>query len=148
MKRILTLSIAVLIVLSAVSCKSTPTQAQVDDAFKKIYNEYRTNLILDGAKSYTVVKGDTLSAIARAQYGAGNGVYFPLIMLASSEVVLDPDFIEPGDKLTVPDLQKNLDDASARGHLKSFLKEIADLYATKKDRPADADALRAKADTL
>jgi LysM repeat protein len=146
MKRIFTVSIVVLVVLFAVSCKTT--QAQVDDAFQKVYNKYHSGLILDGAKSYTVVKGDTLSAIARNEYGTGNGVYFPLIMLASSDVVLDPDLIEPGDKLTVPNLQRNLDDPAARGQLKNFLKEIADVYATKKSRPADADALRVKADSL
>jgi hypothetical protein len=146
MKRFFVLSVAVLTVLSAVSCKTT--QTQVDNAFQKVYNKYHSSLILDGAKSHTVVKGDTLSAIARNEYGAGNGVFFPLIMLASSEVVLDPDLIEPGDKLTIPDLQKNLNDPAAKGQLKSFLREIADIYATKKERPADADALRVKADSL
>jgi hypothetical protein len=146
MKRVFTVSIIVLTVLFAVSCKTT--KAQVDSAFEKVYNTYRGNLILDGAKSYTVVAGDTLSAISRAQYGSGNGVFFPLIMLASSDVVLDPDFIEPGNKLTIPDLQKNLNDATARAHLKNFLLEIAKVYETKKDRPADAEALRAKAATL
>jgi hypothetical protein len=149
MKKFLAVSMVVLTVLLAVSCKSTKpaTQEQVNDAFQKVYNKYKGDLILDGASTYTVVKGDTLSQIATAKYGKGNGIYFPLIMLASSEVVLDPDLIEPGMKLTVPVLTKNLEDAAAKAHVKNFLNEIAKIYDTK-ERDKDAEALRAKAKEL
>jgi LysM repeat protein len=93
------------------------------------------------------VKGDTLSAISRNNYGGKNGYYFPLIMLASSDVVLDPDLIEPGMKLTVPDLQKNLGDDYARGKLKNFLNEIAGIY-NKKGRTETRDRLRDLASSL
>jgi LysM repeat protein len=148
MKKFLAISMVVLTVLLAVSCKSKPaTQEQVNDAFQKVYNKYKGDLILDGASTYTVVKGDTLAQIANAKYGKGNGIYFPLIMLASSEVVLDPDLIEPGMKLTIPVLDKNLEDAAAKAHVKNFLNEVAKVYDTK-DREKDAEALRAKAKEL
>jgi nucleoid-associated protein YgaU len=121
------------------------TQEQADAALREVYNEYKTDLILEGAKSYTVVKGDRLVDISRREYR--NGFYFPLIMLASSDVVLDPDRIEPGMKLTVPDLQRNLNDAKAKGRIKSFLQEIADVEV-RRNRPQDAEGLRKLADTL
>jgi hypothetical protein len=121
------------------------TQEQVNDALREVYNEYRSDLILAGAKSYNVVRGDTLTAISRREYN--NGFYFPLIMLASSDVVLDPDKIEPGMKLTVPDLQRNLNDAKAKGRIKSFLNEVADIEV-RRNRPQDADGLRKLADSL
>ena len=139
------LVLGMFMVLACASNSILTTQKDVDDAFQKIYNQFRGDLILDGADSYTVVSGDTLSAISRAQYQ--NGFYFPLIMLASSDVVLDPDQIEPGMKLTIPDLQKNLNDARAKGKLKDFLVEIAKVY-DRRSRPADADGLRNHAASL
>jgi hypothetical protein len=108
-----------------------PPPEDIHTAFESVYNTYRSELILDGAETYTVVKGDTLSAITRRHYGAGNGYFFPLIMLASSDVVLDPDLLEPGMVLTIPDLQRNLNDAAAREKVKSFLSDIAGVYERK-----------------
>jgi LysM repeat protein len=128
-----------------VTTTQAAAQKEVEEEFKTVYDEYRGDLILDGAKNHTVVKGDMLSAISRKYYN--NGFYFPLIMLASSAIVLDPDKIEPDMKLIIPDLQKNLDDARAKGKLKDFLKEIAVIYDNR-NRPADAAGLRKLADSL
>ncbi|GHV87669.1 hypothetical protein AGMMS50267_00290 [Spirochaetia bacterium] len=132
MKKAIFLSLAVSVVFFAVSCKSGPA-TEHDDSFSQVYNAYRGNLILNGAKEYIVVAGDTLSKITTVQYGAGNGYFFPLIMLASSDVVEDPDLIVPGMKLTIPNLQANLDDPTARKQLKEFLLDIADVYEKKGD---------------
>jgi hypothetical protein len=121
------------------------TQAQADEALREVYNEYKSDIILEGAKSYTVVKGDRLVDISRREYS--NGFYFPLIMLASSDVVLDPDKIEPGMKLTIPDLQRNLSNAKAKERIKSFLREIAD-FEVRRNRPPDAEGLRKLADSV
>ena len=96
-----------------------------------LYNKYANRLIMDGATDYEVVPGDTLTRISRTQYGAGNGYYFPLIMLASNDVVQDPDLIEPGMRLSIPDLQRNLDDSGARQAMKDFFAEIAEVYEQK-----------------
>jgi len=141
----LALVLSAFVILSCASNKPLTTQQEIDDAFRKVYNEYRSDLILDGAGTYTVVSGDTLSAISRKSYN--NGFYFPLIMLASSDIVLDPDRIVPGMKLTIPDLQKNLNDARAKGKLKSFLGEIAGLE-DRRNRPLDAKGLRDLAASL
>jgi LysM repeat protein len=93
-----------------------------------VYEKYAGDIILDGAKTYTVKKGDYLARIARNQYGSRNGYYFPLIMLASRNQVKDPDFILAGDTLTIPDLQRNLSDPGARQKIKEFLTEIAEVY--------------------
>ena len=103
-----------------------------------------TDLILDGAGTYTVVRGDTLSNISRRNYQ--NGFYYPLIMMASPSawtnlgLVQDQDLIEPGMALTIPRIQPNLDDARARASMKRFFLETADITARK--RPADAAGLR------
>jgi hypothetical protein len=89
------------------------------------------DIILEGAKPYRVIWTDTLSKIACRQYGSQNGYYFPLIMLASRDVVRDPDVIVGGTRLTVPDLQRNLNDPGARQRLKMYINEVADLYNNK-----------------
>jgi nucleoid-associated protein YgaU len=114
---------------------------------EQVYETYSSDLILDGAKSYTVVQTDTLSKITRANYGGKNGYFFPIIMLASRETITDPDLLEPGMVLTIPDLQKNLDDPGARAKLKEFLNEIAGVY-DRKNQPAIRDQLRALASSL
>jgi hypothetical protein len=114
---------------------------------EQVYEQHSGDLILEGAKSYTVARTDTLSKITRNNYGGRNGYYFPLIMLASQDVVKDPDLIEPGMSLTIPDLQKNLDDPGARQKVKEFLNEIAGVYNTK-GNPATRDRLRALAASL
>jgi LysM repeat protein len=133
MKKIILVLISALLVFSFVSCKSTASKDDVDAALEKVYNKYRTSLIMDGAKSYTVASGDTLSAITRKSYPNDSAFYFPVIMLASNDVVLDPDKIEPGMKLSIPDLKANLDNAAAKGKIKSYLLEIAAVYKNKGD---------------
>jgi hypothetical protein len=129
-----------------ISCASKPAQASEPApvppaesappppppvSIEEVYEQHRGDLILEGAKTYTVMRTDTLSKITKKNYGSGNGYYFPLIMLASQDVVRNPDLIAPGMKLTIPDLQKNLDDPGARQKIKEFLNEIAGLYDAK-----------------
>ena len=97
-----------------------------------------TDLILDGASTYTVVKGDTLSEISRNKYQ--NGFYWPLIMMASNDVIEDQDYIKPGMVLIIPRLQANLDDSRARQSMKNYFLEAADI--TSRKRPRDAAGLR------
>jgi hypothetical protein len=131
MKKLWLLMLAAASLLGA--CKSAPADEQEDVnlSFETVYNKYEGRLILDGATDYVVVSGDTLTRISRTNYGADNGYYFPLIMLASNHVVQDPDLIEPGMRLSIPDLQRNLDDSGARQAMKDFFIEIADVYEWK-----------------
>jgi nucleoid-associated protein YgaU len=52
------------------------------------------------AKFYTVVRGDTLSKIAKAQYGNAND--YPLIFEANKPMLTHPDKIYPGQNLRIP----------------------------------------------
>ncbi|MCO5099611.1 MAG: peptidoglycan-binding protein LysM [Burkholderiaceae bacterium] len=52
------------------------------------------------AKYHTVVKGDTLSKIARAQYGDANA--YMRIFDANKPMLKDPDRIYPGQVLRIP----------------------------------------------
>jgi LysM repeat protein len=54
------------------------------------------------ARSHTVVAGETLSGIAQQFYGDAS--LFPLIAAANG--ITDPDHIEVGQVLTIPDLPK------------------------------------------
>jgi len=103
-----------------------------------------TDLVLDGAETYTVVLGDTLSNISRKKYQ--DGFYYPLIMMASPGVVADQDLIEPGMLLTIPRLQANLNDARAKESMKKYYLEIAGI--TERKRPKDAAGLRKLAGDL
>jgi hypothetical protein len=130
MKKAVSLLFTALLVFSVVSCKTT--QEDINDQFRGVYSAYRADIILDGAQTYTVVQNDSLSRIAAAQYGQGKGYFFPIIMLASKDVeIADPDLIEPGMVLTIPPLEANLENVTARGRIKQFLKDIADVYANK-----------------
>lgn len=52
------------------------------------------------ATFYTVVKGDTLSKIAKAHYG--NAMKYPVIFEANKPMLKDPDLIYPGQVLRIP----------------------------------------------
>ena len=56
------------------------------------------------AKYYTVKKGDTLSAIAKAQYGDANK--YPMVFEANKPMLKDPDKIYPGQVLRIPTMAK------------------------------------------
>ncbi|MFD9794599.1 Gmad2 immunoglobulin-like domain-containing protein [Streptomyces sp. NPDC059070] len=53
-----------------------------------------------GYREHTVVKGDTLSALAKAYYG--NAALYPRIVRANPAQITDPDKIAPGQVLRVP----------------------------------------------
>jgi hypothetical protein len=140
MKKLMVVSMVVLVVFFAVSCKSTGSASgqdaaaapsAEDQALGAIYEQYETGIILTGAKSYTVVRGDALVRIAASHYGAGNGAYFPLIIAGSNENIVDPDQIEPGMNLTIPDLQANLNNPNARANLKNLIRDVANFYTSK-----------------
>jgi len=138
------------VVSTALACGSqppadAPRMTATERALSGVYDRFRNGLILDGAGTHIVVYGDKLHVIARDKYG--DDYLFPLIMLASSDVVVDPDLIIPGMVLTIPDLQRNLEDENARETLRAFLREIARVEDDL-DQPAVADGLRAKADSL
>ncbi len=65
--------------------------AQVDD---------RTTEAAPASTFYTVQKGDTLSAIAKAQYG--NASAYPKIFEANRPMLENPDKIYPGQVLRIP----------------------------------------------
>jgi hypothetical protein len=102
------------------------------------------DIILDGAETYIVVWGDTLTKISRSKYR--NGFYYPLIMMASNNAVKDQDKIEVGTILVVPKLQANMDDPKAKESMKKFFLEIA--VITERKRPRDAAGLRNLANSL
>jgi len=64
-------------------------------------------------------------------------------MLASKDVVLDPDKINVGMVLTIPDLQKNLNNVKASRNLKQFLLEVAKIEEDRGRKPT-ADGMRAR----
>ncbi|MDR0877815.1 MAG: LysM peptidoglycan-binding domain-containing protein [Treponema sp.] len=99
------------------------------------------NLILDGATSYTVVRGDTLSKIAGTFYGEENSYFFPIIVLASGEAVPDPDLIYPGTELLIPNLDRNLGNVGAKGKVRTLIDDTAGGYE-QKAKPKAADRLR------
>lgn len=126
------------------------TQEHANAAFEEVYETHQSILILTGAQNYTVVKNDTPSKIATKFYGRGNGYFFPLIILASNDVILDPDLIEPGMILVVPDLELNLANEEARKGIRAFLLDIAVVYSRKTTRwaPSTQRELIKLADSL
>jgi hypothetical protein len=103
------------------------------------------DLILDGAQAYSVVRGDTLSSIAGRYYG--NGYYYPVIALGSGSLIQDIDVIDPEMRLTIPNLQRNLDNSGTRARIKSYLREVAAINDNR-GRTKDGEELRKLSDSL
>ena len=57
-------------------------------------------------------------------------------MLASKDVVKDPEMIRPGMQLTIPSLEKNIKDADRAKVLSAYFKDIAGVYKQKKTKAA------------
>lgn len=57
---------------------------------------------VEASAFYTVKKGDSLSKIAKRQYG--NALKYPLIFNANKPMLKDPDLIYPGQVLRIPAL--------------------------------------------
>lgn len=86
------------------------------------YNRHLSGIILNGAAYYTVRTGDTLNGIARRMYQDGS--LYPLIMMVSGNVK-DPDEIDPGQQLIIPDLRINMNDTTARQSINRYFLDIA-----------------------
>ena len=101
------------------------------------------NAVLDltGATNYTVVQGDTLSEIAARRYGESNMYFFPLIRLANEAAVPDPDEIEVGTVLVIPELQRNLNNPGANGLMRVDILRAAEQY-DRLGKPGAAQELR------
>jgi nucleoid-associated protein YgaU len=74
-------------------CGNVHGVSQVDDAMT-------TAEPADESRWYTVVRGDTLSAIAKSQYGNAN--QYPKIFEANKPMLSNPDKIYPGQVLRIP----------------------------------------------
>jgi nucleoid-associated protein YgaU len=55
---------------------------------------------IGSGKTYVVVEGDSLSKIARREYGDASK--WPTIYEANKDVITDPDLIFPGQELQIP----------------------------------------------
>lgn len=78
------------------TASGTPAPADADAGEEPPAGELPT------ARFYTVEKGDTLSAIAKREYG--NAGKYPLIFEANRPMLSDPDRIYPGQVLRIPPL--------------------------------------------
>jgi nucleoid-associated protein YgaU len=57
--------------------------------------------ITPAGKTYTVVQGDSLSKIAKREYGDASK--WRQIYQANRDVIENPDLIEPGQNLIIPE---------------------------------------------
>ena len=117
-----------------------------EEKFKDMYDA-TTGLDYTGAVKYTVKKGDTLSNISRNIYY--DGFYYPVIMLASRGVVMNPDIIEPGMELTIPNLEINKANDNCRKSIKNCLNGMADIERAKiNPNKGLLEGLKKRADAL
>ncbi|MCR5189595.1 MAG: LysM peptidoglycan-binding domain-containing protein [Treponema sp.] len=136
MKKIIITILTAFLTFGFFACKTTNQVQDLSSTFNKVYDNYLDVLDLTDAGTYTVKENDTLTAIAKSNYGTDNGYYFPLIMLASRNVVQDPEFISPGMELTIPSFEKNINNAEKAKVLSLYFKDISDVYKKKKTKAA------------
>lgn len=91
----------------------------------------RGHVVLDNAQFYTVRRGDCLIFIAKRFYGSEKGNYFPFIIAGTEEKIEDPDEIEVGQKLTIPDLKAAVSTEESRSYVKQTFYDVADKYDAK-----------------
>jgi len=125
MKKILLAALIISVMLAA-SCTSPPKD--MDEQYKNLYDA-NTGLDFTGASTYTVKKGDTLSDISKHAYN--DAFYYPIIMLASRGVVINPDKIQPGMELTIPDLERNKANPNSKKSMKNCLNGFANIEKNK-----------------
>ena len=78
----------------------TPGVTRVDDRMEVTAATGAAGAASSGAPSYTVKKGDTLSAIAQRELGAASR--WKEIFEANRGTLTDPDEIKPGQTLKIP----------------------------------------------
>jgi len=142
MKKILGLVLIAFVTLALVACpppKPPPVKNELPPPPPPPPVE--VGLVLDGAGNYTVVAGDTLADIAASRYGGSNMYFFPLIRLANASAVPNPDVIEVGTNLVIPQLQRNLDSAGANALIRADMLNIAAQYE-RQEKPRAAATLR------
>jgi len=144
MKKTVLVTALIISVMLTVSCNSGPKD--MDERYKNLYDA-NTGLDLTGAGTYTVREGDTLSVISK--YAYNDGFYYPIIMLASRGIVVNPDKIRPGMSLTIPDLNKNKAGAESRKSMKNCLNGFAKIEKTKQKPNQDLiNGFKKRADEL
>ncbi|HVQ34147.1 MAG TPA: LysM peptidoglycan-binding domain-containing protein [Lysobacter sp.] len=82
------------------------TSGEVPD-FSKVQGSVRSEALPEESRTYTVEKGDTLSHIAKAQYGRAS--QWKAIFDANRDVLDDPDKIRPGQVLKIPTIETSMD---------------------------------------
>jgi len=110
-----------------------------------MYNRYSNNLDLTGAQTYTVVSGDALFQIANRYYNDAH--YYPVVVLANRNQIINPDEIMPGMVLTIPDLQRNLANPLAKQDIKNVILEVSEMRRAEGNTDA-ANNLRNLANSL
>jgi nucleoid-associated protein YgaU len=85
-------------VRSAVDSTEAPAARGAD--FGNVQSSVSSTEAMAGGTSYTVQKGDTLSHIAKAQYGKAS--QWRRIFEANRDQLDDPDRIQPGQVLKIP----------------------------------------------
>ena len=81
------------------SVSSTAPVAPKAD-FSNVQAKVTSSAPLAAAQTYTVVKGDTLSRIAKQFYG--NASRWKRIYEANTDQIKNPDLIKPGQVLVIP----------------------------------------------
>jgi hypothetical protein len=146
MKAVLSLLLSIMMGMSLVSCASYPTEIEETETVQQKLPG-REDLVLEGAQSHKVVWRDTFARLARRYYGANNGYYYPLIMLAQPTLPPNPNLLVSGTTVTIPALQANLDNPVSRKVLRAYMLQVADWHSQQplvRDAKA-ADAIRALA---
>jgi hypothetical protein len=115
-----------------------PPPAEPVQEYHDAYLRHHNDIILDRAQRYTVQRRDSLVSIAKRFYQDGS--FYPLIFAASDEVA-DPDKIELGIILIIPDLALNLNDAKAKKSLDELMLEMAAIEESR-GRKKTAEMLR------
>jgi nucleoid-associated protein YgaU len=84
---------------------------------------------------YVVTGKEGLMTIARQYYGSENVWYFPLIYYANRTIINNPDSLQKGTNIIVPDLDASKNNTVYAEQIKDFFRQTADYYYRTGRRP-------------
>jgi hypothetical protein len=140
---IIALSILVLVGCAPPKPKPDPIPPPTEPTTQPSSGETLAALDSSHSTKYSVRNGDTLAEIAGREYR--NDYFFPLISAANN--IQNPDVIEPGKDLKLPDLQYVMSSEDLKKEARGEMRRIADLYSGE-GKPNAAARLRREADKL
>jgi len=108
-----------------------PQAAPAVNVYAEVLSKCSPSINAQKAKVYQVAKGDTLLSIAKKFYGDDKGAYFPLIALASANLMSGSTELSVGHYIIIPDIDTNISASKNKKAVRKYFQDTAARYQKK-----------------